>query len=456
MANHIALQYGNLKENDDVIMYEIPKAQTTLIEPEQLEELKRQDPLFLPCQHYKVDETFILIYYKRENGYSSLQSQQIENEDLKYKVAKNLLAIERLIGTQFTTLIHPDNIYINKLGDIKLAHRGIRSVLPPEEFSEVQLLNYLKAIILSLFTDYSFAQINEKSINKLIAKDSFLKNLYQASSLKDLQKFLYKNQSNQSKTTYTKPTKEKGKQNKPKQQVSLLSGILIGILLGMLLLYGIKLMPLSEASSKTEAAYNEKQTENIKLKEQLEQKNVLIDAYQAAVSSDHVKAITLLESIDKLDDGAKKILAEQYMLTNKPVSLLKAAELDAANHAKVVSSLVSLNNKEANQAIQEMKSEAPEVLIEQAWLKKDYDSVIELLKELPDSKRAKFLGANSFIEVNKPDDALKLAEALKDKQLQIESLKKKVDMIKKDDSIKKDDKESQIDKLSEKIKKLED
>ncbi|QGS68909.1 hypothetical protein CV093_12265 [Oceanobacillus sp. 143] len=40
------------------------------------------------------------------------------------QIALQILSVDRLIGTQYTTLIHPDNIYVTADGDVKFVFRG--------------------------------------------------------------------------------------------------------------------------------------------------------------------------------------------------------------------------------------------------------------------------------------------------------------------------------------------
>jgi uncharacterized membrane protein YukC len=143
------------------------------------------------------------------------------------------------------------------------------------------------------------------------------------------------------------------------------------------------------------------------------------------------------------------------MKVNTPDSLTKAAKLDDSLQTKAVSKLANLNTKDANTAITAMKSEEPPVMIEQAWLDKDYKQVAALSDKLSDSKRAKELAAKAYIEMDKPTDAMKLAKDLKNKDLQIASLKKEISMVKADKKLKKDKREKKIKDLNKQVKKLE-
>src|SRR5699024_2875171 len=109
MSDHAVLPYGTIQESDDVVVYHIAKTETNLIEYEQLDELKREDPSFFHCQHYIVDEESIRIFYKKETAFHKLSNYRDGgSQEIKRNIANHILKSENLLGTQFTTFIHPD------------------------------------------------------------------------------------------------------------------------------------------------------------------------------------------------------------------------------------------------------------------------------------------------------------------------------------------------------------
>lgn len=467
MSDKNKLQYGSIEENDDVVIYEIPKEQTNLLETEQLDELKRTDQSFFDCQHYVVDDTFIRIYYKRDKSFKKLSDFKTADEKLRRRIGSNLLTIEKLIGTQYTTLIHPDNIYVNDNGDVKYAHRGIRSVLPPEEFTSLQLINDLKMLLLYLFTTLALPEIRNMDMERSESKDPIIRSICSASSINQLQHFLQNKQfhSNNNRDTNAQSKNKKqekptaNKQKKPNQKLSLMSGLLIGLLIGMLILYAAKVVPLTKASTAVGKEHNEQQEvltdKNKELQAMLDDNRTVMNAYRAVVIGDTEEAIKLFEGVKTLDESAKRTMIEQYIKLNTLESLVKAAKLSDVYHVKVVQGLVGLNSKEANEEILGIKSDKPEIKVEQAWIKKEHEDVIEQSKSINDNKRAKLLAAKSYIELGNTKEAMKLAKELKNKDLQIASLKKDIEKVKDDKKMKKDDKKDKTKDLQDKIKKLE-
>ncbi|PAV28978.1 hypothetical protein CIL05_13435 [Virgibacillus profundi] len=454
MEGHYALRHGTIKENDDVIVYEIPKAQTDLVETEQLDELRRKDSFFFDFWRYTVDEKYIHIYYKREKNYKSLKSIPVSNNGLKQKIATNLLIVEKLIGTQYTTIIHPDNIYVNEKGDVKFAHRGIRSVLPTEELTSPQLVKELKPILKSLFMASNFADAEKNDKNN--SRDIFINEINSAATIKQLREIVNNPNLFHHKTTV--PTQKPKQSENPKRKYLLPAGFLIGVALGMILLYMIKVVPLTEASTEATGQQNEKQevltNENKELQSMLDDNRKMMHAYRSAVIGDSEEAISIFEDVENLDESAKRTLIEQYINLNTVESLKKAGKMSEAYHVKVVEGLRGINSEEAGQAILQISSDDPVVKIEQAWINGEHKNVIELSKGIAENNRAKFLAAKSYIELDNHQEAMKLGKELENKDIQVASLEVQKNKINANDDMEDDEKEEAIKKLDEEIKNI--
>ncbi|WP_404453569.1 type VII secretion protein EssB/YukC [Oceanobacillus kapialis] len=463
MSEHFELPYGRIMESEGLVKYEIPKTETNLIDPEQLEELKREKTLFFSCQHYQVKEDVVTIFYKKKPGYVSLPNIETMNDQQKRKMVDSLLQIEDLVGTQFSTFLHPANIYVNNQGDVNFAHRGIRSVLPPEEFSDQGLLHDLKPLLLSLYSNHSFAELVEDKQNSLLGNDPFLQSIFTARSVEQLSK-LFDKKSNAVASTPTKPKQpttnqvtEKKTQSK-KVKLSTMSGVLIGVLIGIIGLYLIKVVPMTESASAFETEQGEKEQvlteENQELQKELDESQLILKGYQEATAGNTEAAIANFEKVKTLEKSDEQTLVRQYITLNTVDSLTKAASIDESYHPEVVEKLAEFDNENAREAILSLSSNTPEVLIEQAWLNKDYKAVLDLYKQIPDNKHAKLLAANSHIEFENNKQAMKLGKELKNKQIQIESLQIEKKKIEDNEDLDKEEREERLDKLNEEIEKL--
>lgn len=477
---------GKISENNEFVTYEIALNETNLVEAEQLEELKRPHPLFLPCDNYAMENQQVTIRYKKQTGYTPLVTYLQADLALKKKIAEQILRVEDLIGTQYTVLLSPNNIYAQESGQIKFAHRGIRSVLPPEKLPEAMLQEIKDVIIFLLKTGTgNDTQTPAVTLANQVASAETIKQI-RTILQSDIPKAEPKQKEPAAPETVpvaepkakppvqsvAKPTKSEQKptQAKPKQETPvkqkaatatrkmLLTGILIGLLIGFGALYLAKVMPLenevASASDDYHSKVDELEQDQQATQEKLDNQKVINQAYQFAVNDKVKESVAQFEKAKSLSDADKEVLASQYIKLNTPDSLTKAVELNPDNQTEAVNHLVALQSDDANKAILNMESDKPEVNIEKAWLNKDYQQVVDLSGKLKDDKRAKELAAKSYIELDKPADAMKLAKGLKNKDLQIASLKKEIDMVQSDKKMKKDKRKKKIKDLNKQVKKL--
>lgn len=447
-------KYGSIKEVADQVIYEIPKSKTNLMDAEQLEELNRRDDLFFDFKRYSLEGDVVRIYYQKPQGYRSLSSFKAKSNDLKVNAALNILAVEKLVGTQYTTLIHPDNIYVNEQGDIKFAQRGIRFVLSADEFTRRQVIHEVKPIIIGLFSAVNYADINKINIDELAQEQPLIREIQEAVTIKELRNVISQF-ATVTNTIKTDGILKKSFQKYNKSKIVVPAGLVLGMVLGMLLLYMIKVVPMTEAST----AEADQQKELTEVKEALEaeiaENDKLIESYHLAVTGRVEEAIASFEGIEKLDEEAQHTLIEQYIKLGTVDSLIKASKLDPAYNVKVVNELRSIEGEEAQQAILDIESEAPEVTIEQAWINEDFERVIDIYSDLSDNDRAKYLAGSSYLELDNHKEALKLGEELNNKDMQINSLELKKEEIESKD-MKKKKKEDEIKKINKQIKEIKE
>ncbi|GAB2536059.1 type VII secretion protein EssB/YukC [Gracilibacillus alcaliphilus] len=450
-------QGGFIKETGDQIVYEIPKSQTNIMDVEQLDELNRKDDLFFNCQRYAVEEDIVRIYYQKPQGYKALSHFTTNNHEMKCKIAMQILEVEKIVGTQYTTRIHPDNIYVNEQGDVRFAQRGIRFVLTTDELTKQQVVEEVKPVIIGLFNGRRYEEVHS-NIDKWAQDQPFMKAIQQAATIKQLRTIISQPQTADNPSKSDNSSKEKlQKFFKPKILVP--TGLVLGMVAGMLLLYAIKVVPMSEATTTAANQQQQQQEELIKEKEALEAEiannGKIIEGYHFAATGEVEEAIASFESMEQLDEEAQQTLIDQYIKLGTVDSLTKASQMDPSSHIRVVNELRSIEGEEAQQAILDIESDAPEVEIEQAWINKDFDRIIDIYGTISDNDRAKYLAARSYLEKNNHKEAMKLGKELNNKNLQVDSLelqKKEVQSKK----MKKDKKEDEIKKIDKQIKKIKD
>ncbi|WP_066187911.1 type VII secretion protein EssB/YukC [Gracilibacillus timonensis] len=465
---------GYIKEEVDQVIYEIPKSQTNVMEAEQLDELNKKDALFFDVQRYTVEDDIVRIYYKKPQDYTALSSLSSTDSSLRRKVAINILEVARLVGTQYTTMIHPDNIYVNQQGDVKFAQRGIRFVLSTDELTNQQVIRDLRSLTASILTGVRYADIKQSNINELAVRYPYVRDIQQAKTVDQLRHAIDQSASvavtakpGVSEAVETKPKVEKPKAEKQEKswrekmqkyatlKVTVPAGIVLGMVAGMLLLYMIKVVPMAEATTsendQQQQQQEELEQEKVALEAELAKDDKLLEGYRMAVTGKTEEAITSFESVEQLDEEAQRTLVEQYIDLGTVESLTQASQLDPSYNVQIVDKLKSIEGQESKEAILALESDAPEVTIEQAWVNKDFDSVVAIYQDISDNDRAKYLAGRSYVELKKDKEALEIGKELNNEGIQVNSLNIQKDKINNNDDLDDDEKEERIEKIDEQI-----
>ncbi len=465
---------GYIKEEADQVIYEIPKSQTNVMEAEQLDELNKKDALFFDVQRYTVEDDIVRIYYKKPQDYAALSSLSSTDSSLRRKVAINILEVARLVGTQYTTMIHPDNIYVNQQGDVKFAQRGIRFVLSTDELTNQQVIRDLRSLTASILTGVRYADIKQSNINELAVRYPYVRDIQQAKTVDQLRHAIDQSASvavtakpDVSEAVETKPKVEKPKAEKQEKswrekmqkyatlKVTVPAGIVLGMVAGMLLLYMIKVVPMAEATTsendQQQQQQEELEQEKVALEAELAKDDKLLEGYRMAVTGKTEEAITSFESVEQLDEEAQRTLVEQYIDLGTVESLTQASQLDSSYNVQIVDKLKSIEGQESKEAILALESDAPEVTIEQAWVNKDFDSVVAIYQDISDNDRAKYLAGRSYVELKKDKEALEIGKELNNEGIQVNSLNIQKDKINNNDDLDDDEKEERIEKIDEQI-----
>ena len=497
MAKQVLLPHGVLYMGDKELVMEIPIKQARIQTPEQLSELKKEDPLFFTCTKQAVTEETAALHYAVEEGYKPLREHAASTMQVKQEIAKDLLLIRKIQGTQFTTYIHPENIYANKEGRVKFIHRGIRSVLPPDQEEGKVFVFQIKCLILSIFSGVSYFELLNNGAAQFKFKDKDLVQLQKAKSLKEIEVLLSKDLSGikqpapeskipQAKTAAgmeqkhekppmkpsvsqappavqqrpaapypaeVRPAGEKPKTMNPALMFVSAAGFLIfGILAGVLGSYLFQVKPNSTALASN---VEEKNAIEERLQGELVKKERTLEAYKLAAQKKNDEAVKAFESMDSLSKEDETVLANLYMESDNPEHLVKAASMNPNLELDAVNQLLDLKTQEANESVLAIPSDNQAVLFEQAVVRKDYPQAAELAKsEYPDDKRANTIVAKGLLEEGMAKEALEFAEKAKDTPLQISILEKQLKDVKADKKMSKKEKEKKQKELSKKIDNL--
>lgn len=475
MENFKINQLQLIGEKENSLVYELPTSEINLIDHEQLDELMKPAHLFFNCKKYIVHDRSVQFFYEKEAGFEKIELYR-NNKKLMKTAALNLFEIENLIGTQYTTILHPKNIFIKADGTVKLAHRGIRNVFPNQTLNTAKLVTDMRKLFIYLFSDIPFELIEENTYNPPLDEPLLIR-LRQSKTLVELREALEEHSFEQ----VTKPTvkkKEKVKEPHKKQeqtetkkkkglegllsQLSPLVVILIGFVIGMGLIYLAQVLPLKNATADEFAAAEKEaedeiaalETEKSALEEQVTLYENRVDAYQFVIQDEMDQAVQQFEALEQLDELEEQYLFDLYLEQGTFESISKGLDLDPQYELRAIRALIALETEEATEFVLNWETNLNEVRIEQAYLDENYQLVVELAPEVEGYNRGQRLAAYSYIEMDQPEEALEIGQALDHNAIQISSLRKEIELLQDDNDLDDDEKEEREEELQDEIDDL--
>ena len=147
-------------------------------------------PLFLE-QTMEADEDSVTFTYELEPhglSYGELKTRTISE---RLRLALNVFSLESALGLPVTFLLHPDNLFITKNAQAKIAYRGVPGIMTPQSLSAEDFLRQAKCFTVTLFSDSDFMDLYNGSL-ELETLPDFLNELRQTTSISDAMAVLEK------------------------------------------------------------------------------------------------------------------------------------------------------------------------------------------------------------------------------------------------------------------------
>ena len=147
-------------------------------------------PLFLE-QTMEADEDSVTFTYELEPhglSYGELKTRTISE---RLRLALNVFSLESALGLPVTFLLHPDNLFITKNAQAKIAYRGVPGIMTPQSLSAEDFLRQAKCFTVTLFSDSDFMDLYNGSL-ELETLPDFLNELRQTTTISDAMAVLEK------------------------------------------------------------------------------------------------------------------------------------------------------------------------------------------------------------------------------------------------------------------------
>ncbi|MFC3928399.1 type VII secretion protein EssB [Streptococcus caprae] len=150
--------------------------------------LNVQHPLFLPLT-YQVDADQVNFSYQLEEDGRTFTQAKAQSLAEKLRLSLNITEFQTALDLPISFLLHPENVFITKNGQFRLAHRGLPGIMVPLTKSEDDLLRQVKCLIMTLFTEESFTDLYEGAL-EVVEVPEFLSQLRQQGDFKSLTDYL--------------------------------------------------------------------------------------------------------------------------------------------------------------------------------------------------------------------------------------------------------------------------
>ena len=140
-------------------------------------------PLFLE-QTMEADEDSVTFTYELEPhglSYGELKTRTISE---RLRLALNVFFLESALDLPVTFLLHPDNLFITKNAQAKIAYRGVPGIMIPQSLSAEDFLRQAKCFTVTLFSDLDFMDLYNGSL-ELETLPDFLNELRQTTTISD-------------------------------------------------------------------------------------------------------------------------------------------------------------------------------------------------------------------------------------------------------------------------------
>ena len=147
-------------------------------------------PLFLE-QTMEADEDSVTFTYELEPhglSYGELKTRTISE---RLRLALNVFFLESALDLPVTFLLHPDNLFITKNAQAKIAYRGVPGIMIPQSLSAEDFLRQAKCFTVTLFSDLDFMDLYNGSL-ELETLPDFLNELRQTTTISDAMAVLEK------------------------------------------------------------------------------------------------------------------------------------------------------------------------------------------------------------------------------------------------------------------------
>ncbi|WP_177177283.1 type VII secretion protein EssB/YukC [Bacillus sp. MUM 116] len=426
---------GTLQIEGKDACYRIPSNLTKVDTVGELKPLKQPSHLFFNCMEIHFDKQYTTFHYEIEKGFLPLSRERKQAPLQKLAIAENLLTFESLADSNYVTFLHPENLYIKQLQEVKALYRGLRGLTNPIEQNDHY---YVQCLIVYLFTKYPFHALKQKGLYSVYEETTdFLKHIIDARNFDDLQTAIIRERE-RLQESYMEELDKKKKGKKPQKKLLLIGGSVI-------LAFGISGGSVALGQSLSNPAVQASQQSLADTQSKLKQSNELLEMYRLHYNGKYEQLINAMKNEKKLTGEEKTLLKESYLSTGQYAEAAKLSSEEDVVHYLLKNNPDGLKKWESNSSL---------VQFEKAYLNKKYDQVISLREKIKPDDRQKSIIAVAYMNTNKLNESFVLAKEIGNKDLMIQVKNKQIEVIKADKGKKDKQKKTEIKAIQKEIETI--
>ncbi len=143
-------------------------------------------------QEMETDEDTIRFRYEIEPDGISFRELRTRSRSEQFRFALNLMEIGNCLDLPVSFFLHPENLFITKNEQVRIAYRSLPGILRPDRMDEAELLLQMKCLLLELFTEYHFRELYSGGIETAVLAE-FPEEVRSAPNRRSLLELLEKN-----------------------------------------------------------------------------------------------------------------------------------------------------------------------------------------------------------------------------------------------------------------------
>lgn len=164
-----SFNHGTFVVNKDHVQFEIPIKYIFANSLQEIEDIYDVGDFGFETliETFFDQSTFVLSYLIEPDFFPLDILRQKDDPQLKISSAESLIEIGLYFESQdrLVTVFEPPNFFVSTEGKVKFLYRGVAGLMPAQGYEEEPIIDQVKRLILYLFTDARFSELNHYGLS---------------------------------------------------------------------------------------------------------------------------------------------------------------------------------------------------------------------------------------------------------------------------------------------------